>query len=204
MISAMTRPSPSPIGMTRARSYLEGLTDVQQIVEAAIWQLPLEHVEGRELARLLDPQSALHQQLEQCPVPEGIRFGCHSRPSGCLVPAPERIRTDVRHFTLEVEHGRGQSGRAAPPRLLEPDPDQVVAAEWEGMRRIRRERRVFLSRPGAQVGEERPHVDEPGVGGRPPITPADPLHLSSACERMLDEGAAVPRTNGAARADPWL
>ena len=39
------------------------------------------------------------------------------------------------------------------------------------------------------------------MGGRPPITPADPLHLSSACERMLDEGAAVPRTNVAAGAD---
>ena len=45
---------------------------MQQIVDAAIGHLALEDVEGREVGGLFDPQSALHEQLKQRPVPEAV------------------------------------------------------------------------------------------------------------------------------------
>ena len=45
---------------------------VQQIVDPLVGHLPSEYVEGGEIRSFLDPQSALHKQLKQCPIPEGV------------------------------------------------------------------------------------------------------------------------------------
>lgn len=57
---------------------LRGL-HMQQIVDATIGHLPSENIEGREVGGLFDPESALHEQLKQRPVPEAVgllRPGC--------------------------------------------------------------------------------------------------------------------------------
>ena len=48
--------------------------DVQQVVDATIRHLPLKNVERGQFARLFDAQAALHEQFQQCPVPERVHL----------------------------------------------------------------------------------------------------------------------------------
>jgi hypothetical protein len=110
MIAAITRPRPSPIGITRARSNFDGLTAA--IVDPTVGLAALEDVPRRELAGVLDPQPRLQDQLEQLPVPEGVDL---ARPRRRIVrsvgerllgvlPGPQGQRSDPRDRAIEVEH----------------------------------------------------------------------------------------------------
>src|SRR5438552_3539646 len=57
-----------------------GRLDMQQVVDAPVTELPLEDVEGGQLTRLLHPQAAGQQQLQQCPVPERGNLGSLGAP----------------------------------------------------------------------------------------------------------------------------
>lgn len=101
--------------------------DVQQVVEASVGQGPAEHVEGCQLTRLLDPQPAGQQQLQQAPVPEREPLrGDHgpvvrelAQRLLSLVPAPQREGANVWDLALQVQHRRGQPGLLASANLGE-------------------------------------------------------------------------------------
>jgi hypothetical protein len=193
MISAMTRPRPSPIGIARARSNFDGLT-------------ALEHVEGGELAGLLDAQPGLQQQLQQRPVPErfdlaGTRRRVVRACANCalgVLPVAQCQRPDRRHGPLEVEHGGLLAADLPAPRLVEPDADEVATLQRHRRRRQPGERRAGLSRPHADVREEAADVDKPLVRGQP--IPLDKvrlaaLHLPGAADRVWDERQQVLAPN---------
>jgi hypothetical protein len=211
----MTRPSWSPIGMTRAPSNL-GWLDVQQVVDPSVGELPFEDVEGGQLACFLHSQAAGQQQLQQCPVPErgdhGYLGGAVAGTIGDgllrLVPTAQRERANVGDLALQVQHQAGGVGFAALAGLLEPDVKQVVAGQWHHCGDVAGERRVRLGPPRADVGEERPHGDQPRGGGQPVIAvgadPGPTTHRPGPLNRVGHEPASVPRDHVAAGGDVWV
>ena len=51
-----------------------GWLDVQHVVDPSIRHAALEDIQSCEFAGFLDSKATLHQQLQQRPVPEGVRF----------------------------------------------------------------------------------------------------------------------------------
>ncbi|HTY28659.1 MAG TPA: hypothetical protein VMD51_11040, partial [Mycobacterium sp.] len=156
--------------------------------------MAFEDVEGGQFGGLLDPQTAGEQQLQQRPVPEGVAFGAgESWLVGgggellrCFVPAAQGERTDVGDLTVEVHHGGGHPCGGAGARGGEALPVEVVAGQRDRDRHVSGQRGFRLRAPGAQVGEERPHVDHPVIGG-------------GAVLGALGGGAALHRPGGGQR-----
>lgn len=59
-----------------------GRLDVQHVVDPSIRHAALEDIQSCEFAGFLDSKATLHQQLQQRPVPEGVRFDSLSARSG--------------------------------------------------------------------------------------------------------------------------
>jgi hypothetical protein len=111
-----------------------------------------------------------------------------------LVPAAQRERADVGDLAFQVEHDARHSGLAAPPGSFESTVEQVVAGQGHHRRCVFDERRFLVAGPGADVGEEPAHVDQPGVRGRRVLTfAAAALHRAGVLEGVADEPARLRR-----------
>jgi nuclease-like protein len=67
---------------------------------AAVGQLPAQDVQGTQLQGLLDPHPALHEELDQRPIPEGTQLGADRLVTGglagqALLGRPRRFKPDT-------------------------------------------------------------------------------------------------------------
>src|ERR1700730_7445202 len=112
-----------------------GRLDVQHVVDPSIRHAALEDIQSCEFAGFLDSKATLHQQLQQRPVPEGVRFDSLSARSGsrfavviaCVLPTTERERSQVGHLSLEIENSRRHAAPGLYSGFFEPNAAQVVA-----------------------------------------------------------------------------
>ena len=175
--------------------------DVEQVVHAAVRELAFEDIERREFAGLFDAEAALHEQLDQRPIPKRRRFGGRrasvarlklQRHSGRL-PVLQRTRSNRRHFTFEVEDRRRDPCLRPCAGFLEADAHQVAAHQRDDARRVWRKRRVRLSRPRADVREEGADFEQPHVRGRAQVGAGvfAALAFARACDRVRNIGAPM-------------
>ncbi len=186
-----------------------GRLDVEQVVDLPVEQLAAQHVEGRQLAYLFHPQPAGHQQLHQRPVPEAGGLGGQSalvaRPGGQgllgLVPAPQGEGPDVGHLPLQVQDGGGHACVPAQAGLAEPGIEKVEAGQGHHRWGVLGEGGVLFGGPGADVGEERPGVDQEGVGTRAHIAVALAACFPGSAEHVFDEAPGRCRCHVATGGD---
>jgi hypothetical protein len=136
---------------------------MQQVVDAFIWHFALEDVEGREIGCFLNPQSALHKQLEQRPVPEAVgllrprpwmRAGRLAMRARCIVPSTHGERTDRWHLAFEIEHGGRDACACSFACLVEAESKQRVPGKRDRGWSERWNGESGSSPPGAKIAEE--------------------------------------------------
>ena len=178
---------------------------MQEIIDAAVGHLSLENVERGQFARLFDAQAALHEQFQQCPIPERVHLigpriaarGCDLRRFYSSFPLLKSEGANLRHLALQIKYRGCDTSSGAFPCLVETVPEKCVARRWNRSRSETLEGRVGFGCPSAEVREENAQVHQPAMCSWAHFVAGTrtSLYLASAPDRMRDVVANMARQN---------
>jgi len=112
---------------------------------------------------------------------------------------------NLRHLALQIEHRRGDASSGAFSCFFEAVPEKRVPRHRNRARSEALEGRVGFGCPGAEVGKEDAQVDQPAVCGWTYFFAGSgaALNGASACDRVRDIVADVPRQKSRSSASHW-